>query len=125
MDFFIINKKKFFQAIAIILLVFGAVFFGVNNYFKSKQIQQMRAEIETQKTNNKVVVFMSLFIKKVLKSEGEISFEDRLQLETAVRNIEEPSIMEKWEKFTTAETESEVQGTVKDLLEILVKKIVY
>lgn len=119
----IVNTKKFFGAVAIILLIFGVVFFGVDNYFKSKQIKELQAEADTRETNNGAIVFLDLFIKKVLRSEGEISFEDRLQLENAVRNIKDPVILEKWEKFTGAETEPQIQESVKNLLEALVKKI--
>lgn len=73
----------------------------------------------------RVVNFLALFIQKVLKVDKEVSFEDRLTLENSVRGIDDPEILSKWEKFTQGSNESQIQQSVKDLLELLVNKITY
>ena len=67
--------------------------------------------------------FLNLFIEKVLKSNQEITFEDRLKLENAVRDINDPEILATWEQFTGGTNEAENQKGVKELLATLVKKI--
>ena len=77
-------------------------------------------QIRFQKTGE---YFLNLFIDKVLNAQGEVSFEDRLQLENRVRDLKDPEVLAQWEKFTGSASEEQVQVEVKNLLALLVKKI--
>lgn len=117
------SKKKIIFAIIILLIVLGLIFLGVKYIQVSQKIQELQQQVDTNKTNVKVVNFLNLFIIKVLKTDQPVSFEDRLQLENAVRDINDPEILSKWEQFTGGTNETQIQQGVKDLLEALVKKI--
>lgn len=52
-----------------------------------------------------------------------MSFDTRLKLEAAVRSLDDEEILSQWQKFTESKTEAEAQTEVKNLLEMLVKKI--
>jgi hypothetical protein len=67
--------------------------------------------------------FTKLFIAKVLKADGEVSFDDRLQLENSVRDINDKTIFDQWQKLINAKTALDAQIEVKNLLEMLVDKI--
>lgn len=121
----IVNKRKFIWTVIILLLIFGTIFFGINSFFQSRQIRELEKEVGTRKINEKIVMFLDLFIQKVLKTDKEVSFDDRLNLENAVRNIEDAEILSKWEQFTAGENEEQIQSRVKGLLETLVQKISY
>ena len=116
------NKQKITLIIVLILLA-GNVFFGVKYFIVQKELGQTQATLETQKTNEKVLEFTELFIEKVLKAETEIDFETRLKLESAVRNLDDEEILVQWQKFVESGTESEAQNEVKNLLEMLIDKI--
>ncbi len=118
-----ISKKKIILAIIILLFALGNTFFAVKYFLQIKETAKLQKEIKTQQINGKVINFLNLFIQKVLKTDKPVSFEDRLQLENAVRNINDPEILSKWERFTGGTNETEIQQGVKDLLEVLVKKI--
>src|SRR5207244_3753998 len=107
----------------VIVLIVGVIFLGIGNYLAAKKNQQLQRQLSTQKTNGKIVSFLILFTDKVLKSNQEVSFDDRLRLENAVRDLNDPDILAKWQKFTQSQDQSEVQKSVVDLLETLVKKI--
>lgn len=119
----IVDKKNIILGIIFVLLVAGNVFFAVQYFVQAKEAQKIQQEVVKQKTNVKVVNFLNLFVQKVLKTDKEISFEDRLKLENAVRDINDPEIMAKWEQFTGGTNEAEIQLGVKNLLEVLVNKI--
>jgi len=118
-----INKKNIVLSGVIAVLLAAGIFFGVQNVMYAREAQKVRQELANQKTNAKIVSFLDLFIQKVLKTDKEISFEDRLKLENAIRDINDPEILAKWEQFTGGINEVQIQAGVKDLLEILVKKI--
>ena len=119
----IINLDKIFFIVIILILLAGNIYFGSKYFGIQKELQEKTATLETQKTNEDLLNFAKLFIDKVLKAEGEIDFETRLQLENAVRNLSDNEILAQWQKFVESKTESEAQKEVKNLLEILVSKI--
>jgi len=116
------NKSKITLIIILILLA-AVIFFGFKYFAVQKEIQQTQIALEAQKTNEKVLDFTKFFIEKVLKADAEVDFETRLQLENAVRNLEDEEILAQWQKFIESKTEAGVQEEVKNLLEMLVGKI--
>jgi len=121
----IIDRKKIIIIAVILLLAIGNIVFGIGYFSEMLEIQKLRKELGNQQLNVKVINFSNLFIEKVLKAKIEVSFEDRLKLENAVRDLEDPAILNLWEKFTDSKTQDEAQEAVKNLLEVLVKKISY
>ncbi len=121
----IINREKAVIIITAAILLLGNIIFGVGYFAEKIEIQKLQKDLKTQQLNVKVINFSNLFIEKVLKAKTEVSFEDRLKLENAVRDLEDPAILSLWEKFTESKTQDEAQEAVKNLLDALVKKISY
>ncbi len=121
----ITNKKNIILTIIVVLLVFGNVFLGIKYFFQVQETEQLQKQLTTQQTNVKVANFLNLFVKKVLKTDKEVPFEDRLKLENSIRDINDPEVLAKWEQFTKGTNEAQIQQGVKDLLEVLVSKISY
>jgi len=103
--------KKIYIAIIFILtaiLIFGCGFY-FGKYFYSP--------------DKNILAFEKLFIEKVLASKGEVSYEDRLDLESAVQNIKDNQIKDNWQVFLNSTTEIEAQKNALDLLELIAKKV--
>jgi len=83
----------------------------------------MEQVIESQKINEKVFTFSQLFFDKVLQGEKEVSFDDRLELENAVRALNDKDIFNAWTKFTNAKDQGEVQKSFYNLFKLLLNKI--
>ena len=118
------NKTKIVSVIVLVLIA-GNVFFGAEYFLAHRQIQALQRDLKVQRTNAKIVEFLNLFTSMVLKNNSEVSFDDRLKLENAVRNFGDKSILDQWEKFTSSQTEAQAQKEVTNLLDLLIKKIVY
>ncbi|MEK9132272.1 MAG: hypothetical protein AAB606_00995 [Patescibacteria group bacterium] len=88
-----------------------------------KELYNEQLRVKTQTMNEKILDFNKYFIDKVLKAEGEIDFETRLKLETAVRNLNDNDILALWQKFVESKDEISAQKNVQNLLEILATKI--
>ncbi len=119
------SKKKMALTLVMLFLVATNIFFGFQYFVQAQEIASTQKVLKKQQTNARVITFLNLFIQKVLKTDKEISFEDRLQLENAIRNINDADLLAKWEKFIAGKSETEIQQDVKDLLEALVNKISY
>ena len=120
-----IPRKTIILIIIILILAVGNAYFGVNYFLINKEVQETRESLKKMQLNTKVINFSRLFVEKVLKAKEDISFEERLGLENAVRDLNDKEILNQWEKFTESKTEPEAQENVKDLLDILTKKFSY
>mgnify|MGYP001568243500 CR=1 FL=1 len=110
--------------LAMIVLV-GALLILVGQYYFTRQnLISAQNTVATFQYDQKVLSFTKLFIAKVLKADGEVSFDDRLLLENAVRDINDKNIFDQWQKFVNASTALEAQIEVKNLLEMLVNKVI-
>ena len=119
-----LSKYKTIILIAVIsILIAGNIVLGAQYYLQCQQMQKLQAELNQKNLNSDVISFLNLFIEKVLKAQTEVSFDDRLKLENAVRNLNDPNLLTKWEDFTNATDQTQVQTGVENLLEALVQKI--
>jgi hypothetical protein len=112
------------QTILIILtLIFLAtsVFLLVRNLQLQGQLDG--GVLSTSNIDLETLAFMDDFIKIVLKSDTEVSFEDRLKLENSVRELGNDNILASWQSFVNSNDEVEAQANVVALLEVLVVEL--
>jgi len=109
--------------IIILVLFITTAFFGVRYFATNSKLRQADAIVNQKNVNEKVLTFSKLFIEKVLKSDKEVDFETRLQLENSVRDLDNPAVLAQWQKFTNSKTEAEAQIETKNLLQLLVNEI--
>lgn len=121
----IIDKKNIILAAIILVIAIAVIFLGAEYFLQGRKIRELQKEVNIKQTNIKVKNFLDAFIKKVLKAENEVSFEDRLKLENSIRDLNDKEILTLWERFIRAQTSDQVQQSVKNLLEGLVNKILY
>lgn len=119
------SSSNLIWGVIVVILLVTSVFFATAYFSSQKELEETKDIVKEQQINVKVISFTSLFIEKVLKAEGEVSFEDRLSLENSVRELEDEEIFNLWQSFVDSETEEGAQVGVKDLLEILINKISY
>jgi len=117
-------RDKIVYLIIVLLLLMDIVFVG--QYFASlERVKIAQNLLATYQHNEKVINFAKMFVSKILKADGEVSFEDRLALENAVRDINSQPIFDQWQKFINAKNETEAQIELKNLLELLINKVNY
>lgn len=98
---------------------------ALNAYLSvKKQLSVSQAISRKNDVNAQVLIFLQLFIERVLKAKGEVSFENRLKLENMVRDLNDQAILQSWNSFVNSTSEQEAQENVKTLLDVLVRKIV-
>jgi hypothetical protein len=117
------QKIRLFAIIIITILAVAAVLFAVMYFLDRQELLQARQQLKAQQTNEKVLVFAKLFVDKVLLGEGTVSFDDRLSLENAVRDISDKEIFSDWQEFTNSQSDKESQAAVGNLLKLLFNKI--
>ncbi len=109
--------------IVFLALLAATIYFGIRHYQGQERIRYLEDRVEQFSSSEKIVDFLDLFIAKILKGEQDISFEERLEMENHVRDLHDPEILAHWNRFTKAENDVIAQESVKDLLQILTRKI--
>lgn len=116
-----VNKKTFFLSI---LLAVALASLAVNGFLVVKVSESMQICRQNQ-VNMKVLAFRDMFSEKILLATGDVDFDTRLELETAVRNLHHDEIFEQWQKFTKSETKEQATVEAKKLLDLLIKNTAY
>jgi hypothetical protein len=106
--------------IIISLLAVSNIFFLYQYRVSQRALNQI---ITQQQINAEILSFTELFMTKVLQGAKEVSFEDRLQLENAVRALNDQAIITAWQTFTKAKDSAEIQQDFYALFALLLKKI--
>ena len=107
----------------IVLLVIGNIIFAFTTFSSISKQKELEKKVALHEVNGNVLDFAQLFMEKVLLSDKEVSFDDRLQLENSVRNINDKEIFSAWQNFTNAKDQNEVQKDFYNLFDLLLKKI--
>ena len=105
------------------VLLAAVVWLGLQYTKDQKELKADREALQVAQTNKNVLSFAQLFVDKVLRAQGEIDFDTRLELENSVRNTGDDQIINQWTKFSESQTESDAQEQVKNLLNLLITKI--
>lgn len=107
--------------IALILsLGFNVYLFSVLFMLKINQ-GEIGKSLKGFETNEKKVAFAKLFVEKVFLGKGDVSFEDRLLMENAVREINNKEILNQWQRFVDSNSEN-AQSEASALLIMLLAK---
>jgi len=110
----------------VVLIVAAAFIILLGQYFILLQKDKINQEtIKLYQHNDKILTFTKLFVKDVLKADGEVPLSQVLILESAARDINSKPIYDEWQKFVKAKSQLEAQIEVKNLLEMLVDRINY
>ena len=117
------TKQKLVAIIIVLLLIAANVFFALKYMQAQKESDQYKADLSRTDANFPIIEFNQLFVDKVLRSEGEVSFETRLELENKVRNLNDMPMLDQWNKFVNAKDEAEAQKEVKKLLSLLAQRM--
>ena len=110
-------------SVLIVLLTMTTAFFGLRSDQAQEELSNLSQKQVINDLNRDVLAFTQLFIEKVLKAEGEIDFETRLNLESSVRALKDDEILKAWQEFTGSTSEKAAQNAVKNLLGVFVSKI--
>lgn len=118
-----LKRKTVLLVIIILTLLVGNIFFAVKYSSAIKKLARAEAVKANQQKNQKIIEFNKLFIEKVLISGKEVDFDSRLQLENAVRGLNDPEILADWQNFIASQEPSEAQKNVLILIKALAEKM--
>ena len=119
------DKTRLVANILMVVLVVLNIFFTIQYTSNIKKEDAKQIE-EAAKTDERLRVsrFMKLFIDKVLSTSGTITFEDRVKLESDVREIGDEAIIKQWEVFVSSKDSDSAQKSAVLLMSLLMNKMI-
>ena len=118
----VLEKTRFVSNVLLIVLLAGNLYFSVQYVESLKNSQTPVVDKGAQEVLQiKNANFLKLFINKVVKSSGTVTYEDRVQLENDVRQIHNPELTSQWETFVANKDPKKAEEAATDLMLILVE----
>ena len=121
----IFDKTRIVANILMLLLVVLNIFFSVQ-YTQGIKSEGVKEEQELARTQERLETsrFMKFFIDKVLGTNGTISFEDRVKLESDIRGLGDQAIISQWEVFVASTDSDNAQESAVKLMSMLASKMI-
>ena len=121
----IFDKTRLVANSLMLLLVGLNIFFSIQ-YTQNMKIGDVKQAEEVAKTEERLKVskFMKLFIDKVLSTNGTITFEDRVKLESDIRALGDESLVKQWEVFVASKDSDNAQKSAVLLMSVLMNKMI-
>ncbi|MDD4476773.1 MAG: hypothetical protein PHY40_01300 [Patescibacteria group bacterium] len=117
------KKKIVLLAVIIALLVAGNIYFACRAIMLKSELSVAQSYLQKRTDVTKILEFYKMFVEKVLETKSEVDFETRLKLENNVRELNNPKILDKWQKFVNSKTELEAQAATVGLLKVIVEEV--
>jgi len=103
-------------------LIFSNIFWSLEYVTQRKRIENLDNKISAIKQSKNILIFQKIFVEKVLKANGEVDFDTRVELQNAVNAIADEDITAIWNSLLSSKDEEEGQEKVKALLSLLAEK---
>lgn len=116
------NNQKIACFLVFVSLLAGNIYFVAKYFSAQKELIRTKSYMDSVQSSKKYLIFNKMFIDKILNSDSTVDIESRLELENAVRNLNDTEVLVQWKKFIDSPSEKDSQKAVKDLLGMLAEK---
>jgi hypothetical protein len=121
----ILDKTRLSANLLMIILVGLNIFFSIQ-YTQNMKMNDAKAAAESAKTEERLKTsrFMKLFVDKVLGTNGTISFDDRVKLESDIRSLGDQALVKQWDLFVASKDSDSAQKNAVMLMSLLSSKMI-
>ena len=117
----ILDRARLVSNILMLILLCGNIYFSTQFIQNIKQPEVVAADNVT--LHIRASRFLKNFIDKVLNTKGTISFEDRVQLENDILQINDPVLTTAWNTFVGSKNTADAQTNAVKLMSLLVDRV--
>jgi hypothetical protein len=121
----ILDKTRLSANVLMIILVGLNIFFSIQ-YTQNMKLNDAKEAAESAKADERLKTsrFMKLFVDKVLGTNGTISFEDRVKLESDIRSLGDQALVKQWDAFVASTDSDTAQKNAVMLMSLLSSKMI-
>ena len=103
----------------IIFLILLNIFSWVAYSSRGQELEKLQSSTVNIEKSKNIMSFQKLFVDKVLKSDGVVDYDTRKSLDQAVGKTDDDAIINAWNAFLSAKTETDGQMKVQELLSVI------
>ncbi len=120
----VLDRTRLVSNILMLILVAGNIFFSIQ-YTQNIVAERDRLANTEDKTAVRIQVarFLKYFIDTVLNTKGTISFDDRVKLESDIRQIKDADLTTMWDEFVNSKDSVTAQENAVKLMSMLTNKM--
>jgi hypothetical protein len=120
-----LDKTRLVSNILMLLLVAGNIFFSIQYMDGVRQQANRESQEETKSVERlQTARFLKLFIDTVLNTKEVLSFENRVKLESDVRQLGDKAITAQWDAFVGSKDTKVAQEAAVKLMSMLGSKMI-
>jgi len=120
----VLDKTRLVSNILMLVLVAGNIFFSIQ-YTQTviNERERVATSEESGATRVQTARFLKYFIDTVLNTQGTISFDDRVKLESDMRQIKDANLLKLWTEFVNSADSKTAQANAVKLMSMLTNKL--
>ena len=118
----VLDKTNIVSNILMLVLLAGNIYLSIQ-YITNMQIEQ-NAKVDNTSTRIQTSRVLKEYIDIVLNTQGSISYDDRVKLESDVRQLQNPLITKQWDAFVGSKDAKTAQGNAVKLMSMLANKMI-
>lgn len=121
----ILDRSRIVANTLMILLVAMNIYFSIQ-YSAEVRENASRQQEEQNRSAERIqqAKFIKLFVDNVLGTSGVISFDDRVKLESDIRNLNDAKALDMWNNFVNSADSVEAQQNAVELMSYLSSKMI-
>lgn len=121
----ILDRSRIVANTLMILLVAMNIYFSIQ-YSAEVRENAARQQEEQNRSAERIqqAKFIKLFVDNVLGTSGVISFDDRVKLESDIRNLNDAKALDMWNSFVNSADSVEAQQNAVELMSYLSSKMI-
>lgn len=117
-------KKNLITSLIILVLLAGDIYLTVQYISLSKQLEQFKAQSsDTTSVRAQAALVLKEYLNVVLNTQGTTSSDDRIKLESDLRQLEDPAITAEWEAFVASKDAKTSEANAIKLIGLLEDKM--
>ena len=120
----VLDRTRIFSNVLMLVLLCGNIYFSIQ-YTSNIKLQDEKIITDSAKVDSRLQIakFLREFIDTVLSTKGTISYDDRVKLESDIRQIKDADLIKIWDMFVASkDSKSAQEGAVK-LMSALANKM--
>ena len=117
-----LDKTNIASSILIIVLLIGNIYLSIQ-YISNMQLEQ-NAKVDNTSARIQTSRVLKEYIDVVLNTQGAITYDDRVKLESDVRQLHDAAITSQWDAFVASKDSKVAQGNAVKLMSMLANKMI-
>ncbi len=118
----VLDKTTMFSNILMLIMLAGNIFLSIQ-YINNMQLEQ-NAKVDNTSIRIQTSRVLKEYIDVVLNTAGTIPYDNRVKLESDVRQLQDPAITKQWEAFVASKDAKVAQVSAVKMMSMLANKMI-